>query len=124
MLNLNEYRGKLEIELERIKAELNTLGTYEPETGDWIVTLKETNIAEADDNVEADTAESMEERRATLSALETEYRDIKRALQKIADGNYGTCEICGEPIEEDRLNFKPTARTCTKHMNDESQLPL
>ena len=66
----------------------------------------------------------MEERRATLSALETEYRDIKRALQKIADGNYGTCEICGEPIEEDRLNFKPTARTCTKHMNDESQLPL
>lgn len=124
MLNLNEYKSKLEIELERITGELNTLGTYEPETGDWTVTLNETNIAEADDNVEADTAETMEERRATLSALEIEYRNIKRALQKITDGNYGLCEICGGPIEENRLNFKPTARTCTDHMNDEGQLPL
>ncbi len=124
MLNLNEYKSKLEIELERITDELNTLGTYEPETDDWTVTLKEANIAEADDNIEADTAETMEERRSTLSALEIQYRDIKRALQKINEGNFGTCEVCGAQIEENRLNFKPTARTCSIHMNNESQLPL
>lgn len=124
MLNLTEYKNRLEIDLEKITAELNTLGVHDPETDDWIETVGENNLTEADENIEADLAESMEERRATLSTLEIEYRNIKRALQKIADGNFGICEISGEPIEEARLNFKPTARTCTTHMNDEGQLPL
>lgn len=124
MLNLTEYRERLEADLERITAELNTLGVHDSETDDWIETVGETNLTEADENIEADLAESMEERRATLSDLEIEYRNIKRALQKITNGNFGVCEISGEPIEEARLNFKPTARTCVKHMNDESQLPI
>lgn len=124
MLNLTEYKHRLEADLERITNELNTLGIYNSETDDWTENLGEENITEADDNVEADTAENMEERRATLADLEIEYRNTKIALQKIANGTFGLCEISGEPIEEARLNFKPTARTCTKHMNDESQLPI
>ena len=124
MLNLTEYKNRLEADLERITIELNTLGTHNPETDDWIENIGEINLTEADDNLEADTAENMEGRRATLSDLEIEYRNIKIALQKITAGTFGICEISGEPIEEARLNFKPTARTCTKHMNDENQLPL
>lgn len=124
MLNLNEYETKMKLELERITAELKTLAIYEPETDDWVVDLKEDNITEADENIEADTAETMEERRATLSDLEIEYQNIKRALQKITENNFGKCEICHQPIEENRLNFKLTARTCSLHMNDENQLSL
>ncbi len=124
MLNLNEYKYRLEADLERITTELKTLGVHDPETDDWTENIGEANLTEADDNVEADTAENMEGRRATLTDLEIEYRNTKIALQKISDNTFGICEISGEPIEEARLNFKPTARTCTKHMNDENQLPL
>ncbi len=124
MLNLNEYKNKLEIELEKITEELKTLGVHNPETDDWIENVGETNLTEADSNVEADIAEDMEERGSTLSALEIEYRNIKRALTKLEAGTFGICEISGEPIEEDRLNFKPTARTCKTHMEEEGQLPL
>ncbi len=124
MLNLNEYKNKLEIELEKITEELKTLGVHNPETDDWVENVGETNLTEADSNVEADMAEDMEERGSTLSALEIEYRNIKRALTKLEAGTFGICEISGEPIEEDRLNFKPTARTCKTHMEEEGQLPL
>jgi RNA polymerase-binding protein DksA len=39
-------------------------------------------------------------------------RDISTALQKIADGTYGTCEACSAPIPEERLKAIPHARFC------------
>ncbi len=36
--------------------------------------------------------------------------DIDGALQRIDDGTYGTCERCGKPIPEQRLEALPTAR--------------
>ncbi len=124
MIDTAVFKTKLEGELIRITEELKTLGVYNPETDDWTETVGEDNLTEADSNIEADMAEDMEERRSTLSALEIEYRNTKRALTKIETGIFGLCEISGEPIEEDRLNFKPTARTCKNHMEEEAQLPL
>ena len=34
------------------------------------------------------------------------------ALDRLAAGTYGTCEVCGQPIAEGRLEVRPTARTC------------
>ncbi len=124
MIDTAVFKTKLEGELIRITEELKTLGVYNPETDDWTENVGEDNLTEADSNIEADMAEDMEERRSTLSALEIEYRNTKRALTKIETGIFGLCEISGEPIEEDRLNFKPTARTCKNHMEEEAQLPL
>jgi RNA polymerase-binding transcription factor DksA len=124
MIDTAVFKTKLEGELIRITEELKTLGVYNPETDDWTENVGEDNLTEADSNIEADMAEDMEERRSTLSALEIEYRNTKRALTKIKTGIFGLCEISGEPIEEDRLNFKPTARTCKNHMEEEAQLPL
>jgi len=36
--------------------------------------------------------------------------DIDGALQRIDEGTYGTCERCGKPIPEARLEALPTAR--------------
>jgi DnaK suppressor protein len=38
--------------------------------------------------------------------------DIDESLRKIAEGTYGICEECGEPISERRLTVIPTATLC------------
>ena len=37
---------------------------------------------------------------------------IDRALAKIDEGTYGTCERCGKPIGEERLRARPWATLC------------
>jgi DnaK suppressor protein len=39
---------------------------------------------------------------------------IAEALRRIADGTYGTCVECEEPISEKRLTALPWARFCIK----------
>jgi len=36
--------------------------------------------------------------------------DIDQALLRMDEGSYGTCERCGKPIDERRLDAMPTAR--------------
>jgi len=38
--------------------------------------------------------------------------DIALAIQRIAEGNYGICVVCGKEINEDRLIALPYASTC------------
>jgi RNA polymerase-binding transcription factor len=47
-----------------------------------------------------------------LDDLEIELRDVEHALHRLEEGTYGTCEVCGEPISESRLEATPTARVC------------
>ncbi len=42
-------------------------------------------------------------------------REIDLALQRIADGSYGICAVCGKPIAKARLEVMPYARFCVKH---------
>jgi RNA polymerase-binding transcription factor DksA len=46
-------------------------------------------------------------------AAEAALRDIDAALERIADGSYGICERCTEPIVPERLEILPTSRLCT-----------
>jgi DnaK suppressor protein len=39
-------------------------------------------------------------------------RDIDAALGRIEAGTYGTCERCGKPIGEERLDAMPYATLC------------
>jgi DnaK suppressor protein len=41
--------------------------------------------------------------------------EVRRARQRIADGTYGTCEVCAEPIPEGRLEARPWATRCVAH---------
>ena len=125
MADLTFYKTKLEEMLVAVTAELQTIGTYDETTDNWEAIPDEEDIAvDADENTNADSVEDWNERRATLSDLERDYRNIKRALAKIETGTYGVCEVSGEPIEEKRLQFKPDARTCMAHMDTEAQLPI
>ena len=37
---------------------------------------------------------------------------VQDALRKMADGSYGTCESCGEPISVKRLQARPVTTYC------------
>ncbi len=41
-----------------------------------------------------------------------ELEEINEALKKIEEGTYGICEMCDEPIQEERLKIKPHAKYC------------
>lgn len=38
--------------------------------------------------------------------------DINKALEKFEKGSYGTCEVCGKPIDPARLEALPQATLC------------
>ena len=54
-------------------------------------------------------AQTMSVERLTLAA-----HRITETLQRIADGTYGRCEECDEPIPPARLNAIPTATLCVR----------
>ena len=58
------------------------------------------------------------DRLAAVSAQEhllTMLDEVRRARRRVADGRYGICEMCGEPIPEGRLEARPWATRCVAH---------
>ncbi len=50
---------------------------------------------------------------------------IKEALERIENGTYGICEVCGEKISESRLKARPVTTVCiTCKQNQETQEKL
>jgi RNA polymerase-binding transcription factor DksA len=47
-----------------------------------------------------------------LEQIEAELSDVEHALRRIDEGTYGTCEACGKPIDDARLEVVPAARFC------------
>lgn len=47
--------------------------------------------------------------------LDAKLRDVERALQKLDEGTYGTCDVGGEPIGRERLEAIPWAVRCVEH---------
>ena len=41
--------------------------------------------------------------------------EVRRARRRVADGTYGICEVCGDPIPEGRLEARPWATRCVAH---------
>lgn len=119
-MNTDKYKKMLEEEALNLTAELKTLGVQNPQVAsDWVERTDDLDTSNADLNEVADRTEEYDERRATLAVLEGRLNNVNLALKKIADGTYGICEVSGEPIEEDRLEANPAARTSKAHMDTE-----
>lgn len=41
--------------------------------------------------------------------------DVRRARQRLADGSYGLCEVCGKALPAERLEVRPWAVRCVQH---------
>jgi RNA polymerase-binding transcription factor DksA len=118
-IDIDHFKSKLEKEEAALISELKKIGHKNPDNPeDWEATPEELDIVKADRNEVADKIGSFEGDVAILKELEPQLNDVKLALKKIEEGTYGICEISGEPIEKERLEANPSARTCIKHINE------
>ena len=106
-------------EVIKLENELKTVGRKNPRNlGDWeAVEGGETTVDNAEDGDIAESIETYENNSAILEQLETRFNEVKRALEKIEEGTFGKCEVCGMEIESARLSANPAAKTCKSHMN-------
>jgi len=90
-----------------------------PVTNPWGRTAYQNVLIELDEEILQEVADITGGKyfRATdTESLRSIYEEID-ALEKIKLGTYGICEICGNHIEEERLQANPSARTDKAHMN-------
>ncbi|MHA7135085.1 TraR/DksA family transcriptional regulator [Oerskovia turbata] len=83
--------------------------------GDVAAIVEASKDSNADDEHDPDGATIAFER-AQLDALrrlaDEQAAEADAALARLDAGTYGTCETCGRPIGEGRLDARPTARHC------------
>lgn len=66
---------------------------------------------------EVDEIKANEEREigfATRELLVDRVNRLSAALDRLAEGEYGTCVECGEPISPARLHAMPEVQTCVR----------
>ena len=120
-LDIETLKQRLLAEEKELKEQLSGLGQQKSEdSDDWDPKSEEEEREhDSDLNVRADNLEEMAETNAVVSDLEIRYKNVTDALERMEKGTYGTCEVSGEPIEPDRLEANPAARTCKAHMDTE-----
>ena len=96
-------RAALEDERVHLRAQLADLGV------DGGIAYDE-NFADS-----GQVAAEQGENRALVSQLEETLAEVERALAKLDEGSYGTCEVCGNDIGEARLEAMPATRYCIDH---------
>ncbi|OGG69119.1 hypothetical protein A3F27_03360 [Candidatus Kaiserbacteria bacterium RIFCSPHIGHO2_12_FULL_53_13] len=113
--DLNAFRAVLDAERETLEEELASHGRATPETGDWQGTTGGLEGEEPDPNDAADQMEELATNVPLVEELEKRHKEITHALQKMENGSYGACEVCGEAISTERLRANPAAQTCIAH---------
>jgi len=104
-----DARARINAEKERVEGLIHSLRVElgaENESG-------EAELSDYDQHP-ADTATDTFERERDLGLLddlEAEFRELEDALARIDAGTYGIDEDTGEPIDPDRLEAVPAART-------------
>jgi len=112
-----ELRKELQRQLEAKKIQLETqlseFATKDPNLkDDWDTKyprVPEGNLEEAADEVEEYSTNLHVE-----FSLETHLKNITSALERLAQGKYGICEKCNNPIALERLSVSPEARLCAQ----------
>lgn len=107
-----EFRTLLEVERDRLHSAIGYLhpehvGTMEDEVGDLGGHGVDTHLA--------DTASATYDRELDHGLEETAQGTLARidaAFRRLDKGTYGTCELCGGPIGEERLRAQPWAALC------------
>jgi DnaK suppressor protein len=104
---IEELRHRLDEERTNLFSQLTEMGV-DPETG-------QPNQVDFEQGGFADSGQSTAEKARVLSIaeglLET-LKEVNAALERMQAGKYGTCETCGKPVGDDRLDALPFARLC------------
>src|SRR5688500_3547438 len=104
-------RERLEQERERIRALIANMA--EDNEGEQNGTDELATVDQHPADAGSETFER-EKDMAILNNLEEQVSEIEKALARVDEGTYGTCEACGKPIGDERLEVVPTARYCVE----------
>ena len=105
-MNVESYKRRL-LELERNLSQRMARGR------DAARAQVQDSAGDAGDASVADEGESEDLTEAELDAAV--LQQVKDALQRIDDGEFGRCIVDGGPIEEKRLEAEPWTPYCLKH---------
>lgn len=114
-------RERLAAEERRLREEIGALEEYGLEDGltDSLGDLS------AYDNHPADHGTETFERAKDIALrdnLRIRLKQVERAEQRLNEGVYGRCEICGTPIDPDRLEARPEATTCVECQEERDEV--
>ena len=110
---IEELKEKLEKEKKSIQTELESFASEDPNLKhNW--DAKYPSREDSDKDEQADDVQEYDNALSLEHSLELKLKDVKLALEKIAEEKYGICENCGKKISEDRLLACPEAKTCLK----------
>ena len=116
----NLLRSRLESEQKRLTEELEQLEASAHPTN-------ERREGSPFGKREEEAAESYElEKRLVLEKrIKDQLAEVEHALQKFEQGTYGLCDLCGQPIDPDRLEALPQAYLCLscKEKNAKGKFP-
>lgn len=111
-IDTDHFRTRLEDEKARLEHAVGFLERDNP--GSLADELGEVSDGAVDNHL-ADTATATFDRELEEGLEEGAQQtldDVNAALQRIEDGTFGTCEVCGKPIGAERLEAIPWARLC------------
>ena len=99
----NIVRHRLEVERERLSEELVTASR---------VTERRERGSYSEGGEFAAEIVEVEKELIAEKHIQTHLADVNHALDKFEQGTYGVCDICGQPIEQARLEALPEASLC------------
>ncbi|MDQ3164028.1 MAG: TraR/DksA C4-type zinc finger protein [Actinomycetota bacterium] len=107
----DRFRGELLRQRERLQGTIKhhdiSGASLVDETGELISSSTDNHLADtATETYERELDEGLEE------DAERQLREVETALERIENGTYGTCEVCGKKIPEDRLEAIPWTTLC------------
>jgi DnaK suppressor protein len=111
--DLKKFKELLLLEKKKLMANAKT--TME----DSIEQVKADNVLDEGDEASAEADISMVYRLRDRERFL--FKKIDKALAKIEDGTFGTCEECGDEIGTKRLEARPVTDLCVKCKEDQEQ---
>ncbi|MGZ4627797.1 MAG: TraR/DksA family transcriptional regulator [Oryzihumus sp.] len=104
---LDAVRAELEEDVSRLRAEISAAEI------DLVGLMRDAGDGSGDDQADAGAKTYEREQEISVANNTREMLDqSEHALERIADGSYGICESCGNPIGKLRLQAFPRATLC------------
>ena len=100
---------------EERQTTVNRLEGLRREFGQVVEASVDSNADDEHDPEGATIAYERSQVAALIDQAEQHLVEIDAAEARIADGTYGRCVVCGRPIPDERLEARPTTRTCIDH---------
>ena len=76
---------------------------------------RDSNVDDEHDPEGSTIAFELSQSATLLRDADSRITELEAALQRLDEGSYGTCEVCGGCIADGRLEARPWTRFCFDH---------